>query len=337
MQELKKATDLTDLLSDCPQNKTIKESLVKAYTIVNDQKYKKIFCSVSGGADSDVMLDILWRVDKDNKIEYVFFDTGIEYQATKDHLVYLEETYGIQIKRLKASVPVPLGCKEYGVPFLSKDAAGKIRSLQNNNFDFVNDGPKSYEELSVKYPNCKSVLKWWCNTKPDYNINHMSFLKDFMIENPPTFLISPRCCEGAKKRPSKQYEKESGVDLKCLGLRRSEGGIRATAIQSCFSDNTSDKSKTYDDFYPIYWFTNQDRSEYEEFYGVKHSKCYTEYGFLRTGCAGCPFNARFEIDLPPIEKYEPKLYKAINNIFKDAYEYTRKYRAFRDEKKGKKQ
>lgn len=338
-QEIKRVSDLTDLLESCPQNKTIKESLIKAYSVINDDKYKKVFCSVSGGADSDVMLDVLWRVDKDNKIEYVFFDTGIEYQATKDHLTYLEEKYHISIKRLRSSVPVPLGCRQYGIPFLSKDASGKIRTLQNNNFDFANDGPKSYEELVIKYPHCKSALKWWCNTKPDYNINHMAFLKEFMIANPPTFLVSPRCCEGAKKNPSKLYEKESHIDLKCLGLRKAEGGVRATAIKSCFSDNTSDssdKSKAYDDFYPIYWFTNQDRLEYEEFYNVEHSRCYTDYGFLRTGCAGCPFNARFEIDLLAIEKYEPKLYKAISNIFKDAYDYTRRYRAFRDEKKKQK-
>ena len=337
--EIKKAVDLDDLLSNCPQNQTIKKSLVKAYSLINDQKYKKVFCSISGGADSDVMLDICWRVDKDNKIEYVFFDTGIEYQATKDHLIYLEQKYDITIKRLKASVPVPLGCQKFGMPFLSKDTSSQIRSLQNNNFDFANDGPKSYDELLAKYPKCKTALKWWCNMKGDFSIGHMSFLKDFMIKNPPTFKISPRCCEGAKKRPSKQYEKESKIDLKCLGLRKAEGGVRATAIQSCFSDNTSsdsNKEKKYDDFYPIYWFTNQDRTEYESFYDVRHSECYTKYGFLRTGCAGCPFNARFEIDLPQIEKYEPKLFKAINNIFKEAYDYTRKYRSFRDEKKGRK-
>jgi 3'-phosphoadenosine 5'-phosphosulfate sulfotransferase (PAPS reductase)/FAD synthetase len=334
-----KVNNIEELLSNCPSNETIKKGLVKAYSIINDSKYKKIFCSISGGADSDVMLDMLWRVDKDNKIEYVFFDTGIEYQATKDHLIYLENKYNISIQRRRATVPVPLGCKEYGLPFLSKDASGKIHSLQNNKFDFANDGTKSYEELVIKYPKCKSALKWWCNTKPDFNINHMAFLKEFMIENPPTFTISPRCCEGAKKKPSKLFEKEAHIDLKCLGLRKAEGGVRATAISSCFSDNTSgdsNKTKKYDDFYPIYWFANSDKVEYETFYNVEHSKCYTDYGFLRTGCAGCPFNARFEIDLPSIEKYEPKLYKAINNIFKDAYAYTRKYRQFRDSKKREK-
>lgn len=58
------------------------------------------------------------------------------------------------------------------------------------------------------------------------------------------------------------------------------------------------------------------------------SKCYTEYGLKRTGCAGCPFGRDFEYELEVIQKYEPKLYKAVNNIFGDSYEYTRKYREF---------
>lgn len=331
--ELRKATDLTDLLKNCPDNKVICESLVKAYTKINDTKYKKIFCSVSGGSDSDIMLDICWRVDKDNKVEYVFFDTGIEYQATKDHLKYLEQKYGISIKRRKATVPVVAGCKKYGLPFLSKDISAKIYSLQHNNFDFAVDGLKTYEELSVKYPKCKSVLKWWCNAKDSFNIKNTSFLKEFMIQNPPTFKISHRCCEGAKKNPSKLYEKEAKVDLKCVGVRQSEGGVRAQAYKSCFDDN----GDAHDNYRPLFWFKDTDKEEYETYYQIKHSKCYTEYGFKRTGCAGCPFNSKFDIDLVQIKQHEPKLYKAINTIFKDAYEYTRKYKAFIKEMRASKQ
>lgn len=60
------------------------------------------------------MLDIISRIDKNKRVRYVWFDTGIEYQATKDHLNYLEENYGIQIERVKAIKPIPVSCKEYG-------------------------------------------------------------------------------------------------------------------------------------------------------------------------------------------------------------------------------
>ena len=55
------------------------------------------------------------------------------------------------------------------------------------------------------------------------------------------------------------------------------------------------------------------------------------YGLKRTGCAGCPFGRDFEFELQVIEKYEPKLFKAVNNIFGQSYEYTRAYRSFCEE------
>ena len=39
-----------------------------AWSKINNSKYKNILCSISGGSDSDVMLDIVWRCDKDNKV-----------------------------------------------------------------------------------------------------------------------------------------------------------------------------------------------------------------------------------------------------------------------------
>lgn len=45
-------------------------------------------------------------------------------------------------------------------------------------------------------------------------------------------------------------------------------------------------------------------------------------------CAGCPFGRDFEQELEIIQKYEPKLFVAVNRIFKDSYEYTRRYREF---------
>ena len=39
---------------------------------------------------------------------------------TKEHLDYLEQKYGIKIKRLKPEKPIPTCVKQYGVPFLSK-------------------------------------------------------------------------------------------------------------------------------------------------------------------------------------------------------------------------
>lgn len=61
-----------------------------------------------------------------------------------------------------------------------------------------------------------------------------------------------------------------------------------------------------------------------------HSECYGGYGLKRTGCAGCPFGREFEFELDVIKNHEPKLYSSVNSIFGKSFEYTRKYREFRE-------
>lgn len=324
---VEKANSIEELLEKCPKNQDIGDNLVKAWAKINSSKYKKELCAISGGSDSDVMLDVCWKCDKDNKIEYVWYDTGLEYQATKDHLKYLENKYGIEIKVCKAVKPIPAVCKQYGQPFLSKRVSDYMSRLQRHNFKWQD---KLFEELYKEYPKCKTALKWWCNTNRDkssFNIDRNKWLKEFIVENPPTFQISFVCCEYAKKKPAKKYLSDNEYDLNITGLRKAEGGLRATAYKNCFTEN----SDSHDEYRPLFWYTNSDKEEYENYYEIVHSKCYTEYGLPRTGCAGCPFGRDFEFELQVIEKYEPKLFKAVNNIFGQSYEYTRAYRSFCEE------
>lgn len=118
---LSKSNSIEELLESCLKNQTIGDNLVRAWSKINSSKYKNILCSISGGSDSDVMLDIVWRCDKDNKVTYVWFDTGLEYQATKDHLKYLEEKYNIEIHPYKAIKPIPSSHMD-NHSFLSKSA-----------------------------------------------------------------------------------------------------------------------------------------------------------------------------------------------------------------------
>ena len=68
-RNLFKALSLDELLQTCPKNQIVGDNLVRAWSKINSSKYKKIVCSISGGSDSDVMLDIVWRCDKDNKVD----------------------------------------------------------------------------------------------------------------------------------------------------------------------------------------------------------------------------------------------------------------------------
>lgn len=315
---------IQDILDKCPKNKIIMDNLLIAFSKINSYLYEKIVCSISGGGDSDVMLDIVFNCDKDNKVDYVWFDTGLEYQATKDHLKYLEDKYGIEIKRFRAIKPIPLTCREYGQPFISKRVSDMIYRLQKYDFKWEDE---SFDELYKRYPKCKAALRWWCNEwgeNSQFNISRNKYLKEFMVSNPPTFKISDKCCKYAKKDVIHKCIAEGKYDLNIYGVRKAEGGARATAYGNCFTENIGE----CDEYRPLFWYANQDKKDYEDAYGIVHSKCYSEYGLKRTGCAGCPFGKDFEMELETIQKHEPKLYKAVNNIFGDSYSYTRQYRNF---------
>lgn len=91
--------------------------------------------SISGGSDSDIMLDVIEKCRyPHNEIEYVFFDTGVELKATKDHLNYLEDKYKIEIKRLSPKKTIVKSCKEDGQPVFSKIISESIGRLQKNRF-----------------------------------------------------------------------------------------------------------------------------------------------------------------------------------------------------------
>ena len=325
-EKSKSIISLDELLDTAPCNKTIGDNLIRAWSIINNPKYKKICCSISGGSDSDIVLDICNKVDINQKITYVFFDTGLESKATKEHIIYLEKRYRMEIKVYKAweyGMSIPSSCIKYGQPFLNKQASEYIMRLQRHNFKWED---KPFDELYREYPHCKSALEWWCNKNisNNNNIRKNKWLKEFLIANPPTFPISNKCCDKAKKKVAKKVLKEGKYDLTIIGVRKAEGGVRATAYKNCY---TTDKKDT-DEYRPVFWYTNDDKRCYEHHYGIVHSRCYSQYGLKRTGCVGCPFGRTLEQEIEAFKVYEPQLCKAVCNVFKDSYEYTRQYREF---------
>ena len=239
-----------------------------------------------------------------------------------------------KIKRIRPKKPIPLCVKEYGEPFLSKYVSEQIMRLQKHNFKWED---KPYEELIREYPKCKVALRWWCNAYEKdgkviecsrFSIKRNKWLKEFIIKHPPDFPVSNKCCYYAKKSPVYVFLKEIGADLDITGIRKSEGGIRGTAYKNCLS---IDKQKGCRAYRPIFWYNNSDKEYYEKRYDITHSRCYTEYGFKRTGCVGCPYNRKITEELSVIKEKKPKLYAAALSVFGRSYEYTRQYREFQRE------
>ena len=190
---------------------------------------------------------------------------------------------------------------------------------------------RPYEELSEEYPKCNSAIKWWCNYRDDtafgfsfLNISYNKYLKEFLIQNPPPFKISNRCCEWAKKKVSHHYVKNNKIECTIIGVRKAEGGIRQSALKECYAINKYGIAN----YRPLLWFTQFDKQLYNSRFNILNSECYTRWGFDRTGCCGCPYAPKSALEVRIVEKYEPKIYKAINNIFHDSYIYTKQYREF---------
>lgn len=325
---------MQELLELFPNNPTVLDAVIKTEDHINRvaREGGKIMVSISGGSDSDIMLDMFEKLGYDEgEVVYVWFDTGLEYDATKRHLKDLEAKYGIKIKRYRPGMTVAQACKKYGVPFMAKRDSMYIKRLQEHGFKWE-DGP--VENLSGEYGRCVSALKWWMNDYKTqrFSVSRHTGLKEFMSQNPPP-RISDICCEKAKKNTAKKAVKELGATLNCIGIRKSEGGVRSFVLHTCFSEA---KNGEIAKFRPIFYFSDADKQEYKEFCGVTYSDCYEVWGFKRTGCACCPFGSKFEDDLEVAKQYEPKLYAAACKIFGPSYEYTRKYRKFKEAYKREK-
>ena len=322
---------MDDWLKDI-KNETVLKAALKSKAIL--ARHSRIAVSISGGADSDVMLDLVERTKGNRNVRYIWFNTGLEYQATKDHLVYLENRYNIQIERIRAEKPVPYCVHEYGIPFKSKFVSGMLAQLQANGFKFED---KPLDELLTEYSGIKEALRWWCNDYQStghinsrFNINRNPWLKEFLIANPPPFKISNKCCTYAKKEVAHRFVSENSIDLNVIGVRQAEGGIRAVT-KTCFSEGEHS-----DTFRPIFWFSDEDKRYYDETFGIVHSDCYTKYGLTRTGCVGCPYALNFENNIEATRQNEPRLYKACFNVFGPSYDYTRAFLSFRREMNDKK-
>ncbi len=303
--------------------------ILNSFLVTNSklESCSKAVCSVSGGSDSDIILDICAKLDESHKVTYVFFDTGLEFQATKDHIKQLESKYGVEIRTEKPVKPIPTCCREYGVPFLNKQVSEMISRLQRYDFKWED---RPFEELYSEYPKCKMALMWWCNgweKGSRYNIDNNAYLKAFMVANPPDFKISNKCCHYAKKLVAKRVKTDGGFDLSITGIRKAEAGARATAYKSCF---TPAGDSTIDEYRPIFWYKQNEKEQYKEAYGIQYSDCYEIWGLPRTGCSGCPYARGFEDELIAVEKYEPKLFRALNAVFGKSYDYTRRYREFQN-------
>ena len=313
------------------------------------KQHPNAICSYSGGADSDILIDVIERARNIfglPPVKYVFFNTGLEMKATKDHVKATAEKYGVEIETVRAKTNIVMASRKYGIPFVSKIMSAGLSEWQKKDvplsvaqeYDQAEDKEAKRQELRERYPKCESVLNFLCccNSKgePRPNIqlviNSSKYMRDFIGEYPPDFKISADCCTYCKKNVAHQIQK--GYDMVITGERRDEGGMRSVPRKDntslCFTETSSGQYRLR----PLYYVSDADKAWYKEYYGLRYSDAYEVYGLTRTGCCGCPISYKAIADLELIRPYEPNLVKAAWNIFGESYEYRQKYNAYKAER-----
>jgi 3'-phosphoadenosine 5'-phosphosulfate sulfotransferase (PAPS reductase)/FAD synthetase len=259
--------DYNALLESAPKNIHIVDSLLKARSVL--RRHSRIEVSVSGGSDSDTVMDLLELVKPENReLAYVFFDTGLEFAATKRHLDELERKYGVIIKRRRAKITVAAACQKYGLPLISKDTSEFMGRSRRHGFDWSDTF-----ENAEKYGRRKSALEWYFDRRPPsrngkakFSVAKYSMLRDFIISSPPGFSISDKCRDHAKKAVAKDFEREYRPDIVVTGMRRAEGGRRVGSIQTRFSPSDGNAP---DNYRPLWFWTDEDKAVYKEWRGLQ--------------------------------------------------------------------
>lgn len=276
------------------------------------QSEGKCYISFSGGKDSTVVLALI-KLCVDaltlpaEGIRAVFDNTGIEMGITVEFVKWCKENWYPNIEIIRPEKSFDWCLKTYGKPMKSKLRSEFIGRYQ--------DGNRS-ESLMMNL--IDGVTKKGARTRgtvladKDMHMLH----PDFEIH------ATPKCCTVLKKKPFLKYAKENNVKGMIYGIRQAEGGARnlnaferqKKNLQPCTSIKNGIIQKA-----PIIDWADEDIEEFIQKYNVPLSKAYTEFGFHRTGCMGCPFGLTIVHNLRYLHDHEPNRYRASMHWLKDVY------------------
>jgi 3'-phosphoadenosine 5'-phosphosulfate sulfotransferase (PAPS reductase)/FAD synthetase len=314
-------------------------------------EHPNAICSYSGGSDSDIMIDLIERTRRMfdlPPVKYVFFNTGLEMKATKDHVQATREKYGVDIEEVRPKIGIVQASRKYGIPFVSKIMSAGLSEWQKkgvplsiaDEYAQAEDKAAKRQELRERYPHCESLINFLCccnaagEPRPNIQlvINSSAYMLDFIKEHPPCFQISAECCTHCKKNVAHRVQKD--YEMIITGERRDEGGMRSVPRKDntalCFGEMASGQYRLR----PLYYVSDEDKAWYKQTFGVRYSDAYEVYGLTRTGCCGCPISHKAVSDLEMIAPFEPNVVKAAWNIFGDSYRYRLAYNAYKAQRRA---
>lgn len=279
----------------------------------------QVYVSFSGGKDSTVLKHIVDGMYDD--VPAVFVNTGLEYPEIQRFAMSQPNVITVRPKMRFDQV-----IKEYGYPVISKEVAQTVFEARRN----VETGKYSYR---LKKLNGEALDRY--GNPSQYNIPQYKYLLDA------PFGVSHKCCDVMKKKPAKQYEKETGRKP-LIATMASESRLRKTKWEK-FGCNAFNQSRPTSQ--PMSFWTEQDVLHYLKKYDVPYCSVYgdivsrdgdgnlydlppeylevlyasgnpaelTTTGCDRTGCIFCMFGCHLE--------GEPNRFQRLKETHPRQYEY----------------
>lgn len=274
---------------------------------LTNEKYDLLnngYISFSGGKDSTILHYLIDMALPNNRIPRVFINTGIEYNYIVDFVKELasKDDRFVILKPTQAIKPM---LEKYGYPFKSKQHSHNLSIYWRNKY-------KNDYNLTVKryLGIIESNTLFRCPKKLRYQ-----FTPEFKIK------CSDSCCMKLKKEPVHKWAKENNKTIALTGMRKEEGGQRAS-LKGCI---ITDKQNNIIKFHPLLVVDNDFENWFIEKNNIKLCKLYyPPFNFKRTGCKGCTFSLNLQEQLNIMETYLPNERKQCEFIWGPVYkEYRR--------------
>lgn len=178
----------------------------------------KVYVSFSGGKDSTVLKHLVEETVGD--VPSLFVNTGLEYSEIQKFAMSQPNVVTVRPEFRFDEV-----IKKYGYPVVSKEIAQVIEEARRHT---------TSDKYTYRMKRLEGTLLTKDGKKSAYNCPKYKYLLDA------PFKISNKCCDVMKKKPAKQYEKETGRKA-FIGTMAQESRARQTAwfINGCnaFSKN----------------------------------------------------------------------------------------------------
>jgi 3'-phosphoadenosine 5'-phosphosulfate sulfotransferase (PAPS reductase)/FAD synthetase len=290
----------------------------------------QVYVSFSGGKDSTVLKHIVDSMYDD--VPSLFVNTGLEYPEIQKFVKDIKDgkfgCFNSDVEIVRPEMRFDEVVKKYGYPVVSKEVARRIQYAKKAIEEGREENYKDYLLLMGRYltPDGK---------KSPYNCEKWGFLLNA------DFPISSNCCDVMKKKPAKQYGKQTGRKP-IIGTMASESRLR---YQKWIQHGCNAFDKGNPSSQPMSFWTEQDVLHYIKKFNVPYCSVYGEIvvddrsedalqgqvnlidylecheesdrlkttGCNRTGCIFCMFGCHLE--------KEPNRFQRLKETHPRQYEY----------------